>query len=247
MCSNSKDYDNMGNYIIKKFWEYFSDYSLLFDLLSRSIFTNREQIMSNKDFQFEDSPRLLRIIHFLIKSDLFSLFMDTYASELDYWLTSQLEKTVLEDMNIVLSIYKQNIQLEDDFWKNMNLKEDWKLGEQTIHKIFLIPRRGYSPPLCVQNILPIIKLEDFSLICAGFNSTLKINLLEKEIISYFSRQIKANQNFEILFEVYLWAQFIGSKLGITDRDVTQRIFDGLEIILDNHFHFFELYIMPVLY
>jgi hypothetical protein len=237
----------MANYVIKKFWEYFSDYSLLFDLVSRSTFKNREKMMIDKNAQFEEAPRIIRIIHFLIKSDLFSVFMDTYANELDYWLTNQLEKRNMEDMNQILCIYKQSIQLENEFWKMMELKEDWKLGEQTIHKIFLIPKRGYSPPLCVQNILPIIKLQDFSLICSGFSSTLNINLLEKEIIIYFSNQIKENQNFDILFEIYLWAQFIGSKLGITDKEVTQRIFEGLEIILDNHFHFFELYIMPVLY
>jgi hypothetical protein len=237
----------MENYIVKKFWEFFSDYSSVYDFLAQSIFKNRDLIMKKSEVKDSEMERIVTILHFLIKSDLFSLFMDTYANELHFWLLDQLQKLDNEDMNLVLTLYKESIHLESDFWKMLNLKEDWRLGEQTIHKLFLISKRDYTPPLSVQKILPIIKLQDFRLVCSGFNNTLNLELLEKEIIIFFSRKIKQNQNFEILFEVFLWAQFIGSKLGISDKEVTQRIFEGLEVILDNHFHFFELYIIPMMY
>ena len=50
-----------------------------------------------------------------------------------------------------------------------------------------------------------------------------------------------------LFEVYLWIQFLGSNICLKSKDLIQEMFESLEVILEEEFPHFELFLIPLIY
>lgn len=235
--------DSMHNYIFKTFWDSFADFGPLFDLLSREILKSKLTITrESKTFQ-----TIEKITSFMLKTDLFATFMETYSTELSYWNSKQIQRVERGEVQKILKLYKDNIQIEGDFWKRLDIKEDWQRGILSIHKCFLVSSLNQPAPISMASVLDRVKLGEFQILCKGFSQIGYLDTLEKDLILHFKAQIVKSQDIRVLFRAYVWAQVVGSHLGVGNRDVSQRIFEGLEVILDNHFPFFELYIIPFLY
>lgn len=235
----------MRVFVIRRFKDHFVNLAPLFDALSRLVLASQDSPFDRG--ATEPPGQIQRVLGFIVINEIFNLFMETYAHELSHSLSKKLHSIDSTDADALMRLYRHSIRVEKAFWAHAAPTEDARPALRTVHRFFLVTDHGQGPLVQCRSLMRLRLLGDFGLLCSGFASLSQLDQLEKEVIKSLAATVQNEQKFEFLFEAFLWAHLVGSKRGADNRECTQRIFEGLEVVLDRHFHFFELHIVPALH
>ena len=241
-----KGHDNLDSYLFRKFGDCFTDFRPLFEHLSHIILDSKQNFIKNKSEETQ-IIKLKEILSFIYKSDFLAVFLQTYITELKDWLERYNKSQNEFDIFKIIKNYRIQLDSEITFWKSQLDEGDWVPCLNAIHCFFLVSEGRKVTPIDLNQALTHLPVAELKFLLQGFSVSGKLSYFEKILLKEMKAIIIAQKNLGSLFQIYLWIRLLDRKGGICDTNFSNIMFEGLEIILEDQFSHFELYLVPEIY